>query len=243
MFLIPAIDLHEGKCVRVRRGELDTAKTYYEDPLVAAKNLRDAGAGLLHVVDLDAAVYGGSPNRETVERLAALPGLQIQVGGGVRELDTVEQFLGAGARRVVIGTMAVNEPETVLEWIRLWPGRLCVGLDAREGRVAVKGWTEQTDATVDELAKTYDIPETAAIVFTDITRDGMETGVHLEEVRRLARMISVPVIASGGVASLDDLRALAGAPETNIVGVISGRAVYEGRFNLNDAFAVRREDG
>lgn len=239
-FFIPAIDIAGGRCVRVAQGDLSTAKTYYEDPVHAAQILADAGADWLHVVDLDAAVSGVPVHGPIVECIAALGRMRVELGGGIRSLDAVERWLALGVTRVVVGTKAAQEPDTVKEWIRAHPGRICVGIDAKDGFVAVHGWTDVTNVPAVNLARVFDLPELAAIIYTDIARDGMRTGVNVESTRELAAAVSVPVIASGGLASIDDLSRLARTPERNIVGVISGRAIYEGAIDLAEAFAVRR---
>lgn len=240
MFLIPAIDLKDGRCVRLVQGAMESAKTYYSDPLDAAKFLVDAGADLLHVVDLDGAVSGNRVNRAAIEKLARL-GAKIQVGGGIRTFADVDALLSAGIDRVVIGTTAATNPDAVFDWIRKRPDKICVGLDARDGIVAVKGWNESASVGVAELARRFDVPELAAIIHTDISRDGMQTGVNIDAVRSLARIVSVPVIASGGAASIGEIERLAAAPEGNIAGVISGRAIYEGNIDVRKALTIRKK--
>lgn len=241
VFFIPAIDIKDGRCVRVAQGDLATAKTYYQDPEHAAAILADAGASWIHVVDLDAAVSGEAVNRAAVERIAKRPGIHIELGGGIRALESADRWFDVGVERVVVGTRAAREPDVVLEWIRERPGRICVGIDARDGFVAVHGWTDVTAVRAVDLAKRFDVPELAAAIYTDIARDGMQTGVNIAATRELAAAISAPVIASGGLGGIEDLRVLARTPERNIVGVISGRAVYEGSIDLAEAFTVRRE--
>ncbi|MBZ0270512.1 tRNA-dihydrouridine synthase [bacterium] len=242
MFLIPAIDVKGGKCVRVTRGDLDTATVYYEDPLDAALWLADAGAHLLHVVDLDAAVEGIPVNRAAIERIAVRAGVVLQIGGGVRDEAAIDAWLACGAARVIVGTVAANDPDRAMEWIRARPGRVGVALDSRDGEAATDGWTRGSGKRIADLAKRFDDPAVAVIVHTDIARDGTEAGANLAATRELARAVSVPVVVSGGVRDIDDIRRAAAAPEPNIAGVISGRAVYEKRFDIAEALGIAKEN-
>ena len=236
MNLYPAIDIKAGACVRLLRGDMDSATEYNPDPGDQARRFAEAGCGWIHVVDLDGAVSGGSVNREAV--LAVIgAGLPVQLGGGIRDLPAVEGWLRDGVRRVVLGTAALKDPDLVREAARAFPGRVAVGADARDGMVAAEGWVEASEVPVADLARRFEDSGVAAVVFTDIGRDGALGGINLEATAALARATSLPVIASGGVASIDDIRALAG-DGSGIEGVIAGRAVYDGRLDLAEALRV-----
>ncbi|MDX2102259.1 MAG: 1-(5-phosphoribosyl)-5-[(5-phosphoribosylamino)methylideneamino]imidazole-4-carboxamide isomerase [Alphaproteobacteria bacterium] len=237
MNLYPAIDLKGGQCVRLLRGAMDQATVYADDPAGQAARFQAAGCQWLHVVDLDGAIQGQPVNAPAVEAILAAVRVPVQLGGGIRDQGAVERWLGAGIARVILGTLALRSPETVVALARAYPGRIAVGIDARNGKVAVEGWVEESETTALDLAKRLEDAGVAALIYTDIDRDGALTGVNVEATRALAEAISIPVIASGGVASLDDIRRLkAEAPMLD--GVISGRALYDGRLNLGDALAV-----
>lgn len=231
--LIPAIDLLDGHCVRLSQGKYDEATVYGDDPAAVAAEFARHSIRRLHVVDLDGAKAGEPRNRSSVERiLAAVGELPVQLGGGLRNLASIEASLEVGVERVVLGTVALREPELVREAARQFPGRVAVGIDAMDGRVAVEGWLEASDVAVGELAKRFEDAGVAAIIYTDISRDGMLTGPNLEATVELAESVEIPVIASGGVSSEDDvLRAAALAPR-GISGAIVGRALYTGAVNL-----------
>ena len=234
MILYPAIDLKGGRCVRLLRGEMDAATVYGEDPAAQAAAFEVAGCRWLHVVDLDGAFAGRSANGAAVEAILARVSVPVQLGGGVRDRAALEGWLEKGVARVILGTAAVRDPAFVREAARAWPGRVAVGIDARGGRVAVEGWAETTGIEAVDLARRYEDAGVAALVYTDIERDGALSGPNVEATAALARAVSIPVIASGGVSSLDDLRALrdCGAP---LDGAISGRALYDGRIDLGKA--------
>ena len=234
MILYPAIDLKGGRCVRLLRGEMDAATVYGEDPAAQAAAFQAAGCRWLHVVDLDGAFAGRSANGAAVEAILARVSVPVQLGGGVRDRAALEGWLEKGVARVILGTAAVRDPAFVREAARAWPGRVAVGIDARGGRVAVEGWAETTGIEAVDLARRYEDAGVAALVYTDIERDGALSGPNVEATAALARAVSIPVIASGGVSSLDDLRALrdCGAP---LDGAISGRALYDGRIDLGKA--------
>ncbi|MBI1180727.1 MAG: 1-(5-phosphoribosyl)-5-[(5-phosphoribosylamino)methylideneamino]imidazole-4-carboxamide isomerase [Alphaproteobacteria bacterium] len=240
MILFPAIDLKDGKCVRLLYGDMEKATVYGEDPAAQARSFQEAGFEWLHLVDLNGAVEGRPVNAPAVEAILQAVDLPVQLGGGIRDMATIETWLGKGVRRVILGTMALRDPETVKQACRRFPGRIVVGIDARGGRVAVEGWVETSTMTVADLARAFEDAGVAAIVYTDIDRDGALTGVNVEATATLARATSIPVIASGGVASLDDLRALkaSGAP---LEGVISGRALYDGRLDPRAALELLRD--
>ena len=235
MILYPAIDLKDGACVRLRQGEMDQATVFNQDPGAQAKQFADAGCGWVHVVDLNGAFEGKPVNGAAVDAILTAVDVPIQLGGGIRSLDTAADWLERGVRRVVLGTVAVKDPEMVIEACRRWPGQVAVGIDARGGYVAVEGWAEQSTLSVFDLAARFEEAGVVAIVYTDIDRDGMMQGVNVEATASLAEKTAIPVIASGGIASLDDLRAL--KARGGIAGAISGRALYDGRLDIGAALA------
>jgi phosphoribosylformimino-5-aminoimidazole carboxamide ribotide isomerase len=239
VILYPAIDLKEGQAVRLRRGDMAQATVFNTDPAAQARAFVAAGAGWLHLVDLDGAFAGRPMNRAAVEAILAAVAVPCQLGGGIRDRFTIDSWLAAGVTRVILGTAALKDPELVKEACRVHPGRVAVGIDARGGRVAVQGWAETAEISALELALRFEDAGVAAIVFTDIDRDGLLGGANVEATAALAHQLSTPVIASGGVASLDDLRALRDAG--GIAGAIIGRALYDGRIVLKDALAVLRD--
>lgn len=236
MLVIPAIDLKEGKCVRLRQGKMEDSTVFGEDPVEMAKRWVDAGAERLHIVDLDGAFAGHPRNAEAVHAIAqAFPDLPIQIGGGIRDEDTVQAYLDAGVEFVIIGTRAVSAPHFVNDLCLEFPGRIIVGLDAKDGKLAVDGWSKLSHHDVIDLAQHFEADGVVAFVYTDIARDGMMKGPNVEATARLASNVRVPVIASGGISSLDDLRQLAENEEEGITGAIVGRALYEGAFTLDEA--------
>ena len=240
MILYPAIDLKDGAVVRLARGEMEAATKYADDPAAQARRFADAGAEWLHVVDLDGAISGKPVNRSAVAAILAAVTIPVQLGGGIRTMERAGEFIEQGASRIVLGTAALKDPDFVREACRAFPDRVAIGLDARNGKVAVEGWAETSDIEVTDLARKFEDEGVAALIHTDIERDGMLSGVNVEATASLARAVRIPVIASGGVASLDDLRALKEA-NAGIAGVISGRALYDGRLDLRAALALLRE--
>ncbi len=242
MLLIPAIDLKDGQCVRLRQGRMEDDTVFSDQPVEMAARWVAAGCRRLHLVDLNGAFAGEPVNGGAIRAIAArFPDLPIQVGGGIRDEATIDAYLQAGVGYCIIGTQAVKEPEFVARACRSFPGHIIVGLDAREGRVAINGWAEVTDIEVVELARRFQDDGVSAIVYTDIGRDGMMSGVNVEATAALADAIHVPVIASGGITSLRDLEALCRAKSRNLVGAITGRAIYEG--TLDFAEGQRYFDG
>ncbi|WP_371054680.1 1-(5-phosphoribosyl)-5-[(5-phosphoribosylamino)methylideneamino]imidazole-4-carboxamide isomerase [Rhodosalinus sp. K401] len=237
MILYPAIDLKDGKAVRLLRGEMEKATVFNDDPAAQARAFVEAGAEWLHLVDLNGAFAGRPVNAGAVEAiLAACPGMPAQLGGGIRDMATIERWLGAGLARVILGTVAVEQPELVREAARAFPGKVAVGIDARAGRVATRGWAEETEVEATDLARRFEDAGVAAIIYTDIDRDGAMGGPNVAATAALARAVSIPVIASGGVSSLDDLVALR---DTGVIaGAISGRALYDGKLDLKAALAA-----
>ena len=235
MILFPAIDLKDGQCVRLLRGDMDQATVFSDDPAGQAAAFVAAGASWLHVVDLNGAFAGAPVNGAAVEGIlgaAAAGGAQVQLGGGIRDLATIETWLAAGAARVILGTAAVKDPEIVKQACRQFPGRIAVGVDARGGLVAVEGWAETATMSEVELGRRFEDAGVAAIIYTDIDRDGALEGANVAATADLARALTTPVIASGGVSSLADLERLKPHEADGIVGVISGRAIYDGRLDL-----------
>ncbi len=236
MLLIPAIDLKQGRCVRLRQGRMEEDTVFSDDPVAMAGRWVEAGARRLHLVDLDGA-FAGKPVNATVIReiAAAFPELPIQVGGGIRDEETIDTYLAAGVQYVIIGTKAVSAPHFVGDVCAEFPGHIIVGLDAKDGKVAIDGWSKLSNHDVVDLAQHFERDGVEAIVYTDISRDGMMQGVNVEATRKLARSITIPVIASGGVTNMDDIRALQAAEEDGIMGAILGRALYEGSIDLAEA--------
>jgi phosphoribosylformimino-5-aminoimidazole carboxamide ribotide isomerase len=233
MILYPAIDLKDGQCVRLLRGEMASATVFGTDPAAQARAFEAAGCRWLHLVDLNGAFEGRPVNAAAVEAVLAAVTVPVQVGGGIRDRATLEGWLERGVARVILGTAALRQPELVREAARAHPGRVAVGVDARGGRVAVEGWAETTEVWAAELARRFEDAGVAAIVYTDIDRDGALEGPNVAATAALARAVAIPVIASGGIASLDDLRALKATGV--IAGAISGRALYEGRIGVAEA--------
>lgn len=238
MILIPAIDLKQGHCVRLRQGNMDETTVFSDDPVAMAGKWVAQGCGRLHLVDLDGAFEGEPINADVIEEISAsFPGLEIQIGGGIRTIETVEAYLEAGVSYVIIGTMAVKRPEFVTQLCSEFPGNVIIGLDARNGKVATHGWSEESEHDASDLARRFEDQGVAAIVYTDISRDGMMEGVNVEATRALAKSIDVPVIASGGVTDMDCIVQLNEVKDSGIEGVIIGRALYERTISLVEAQA------
>lgn len=233
MLIIPAIDLKDGKCVRLFQGDMDQETVYSGDPLAVAEAWVEAGARRLHLVDLDGARSGRPYNAAIIGRIvAAHPDLEVQVGGGIRDDDTIQAYLDAGVRYVIIGTSAVSTPHFVPDACIAFPGHVMVALDARDGKVAIDGWSKLSNHSVVDMAKRFERDGVEAIIYTDISRDGTLRGVNVEATAALARAITIPVIASGGVASLDDIRALSAVHGDGVAGAVVGKALYEGALEL-----------
>ena len=238
MILYPAIDLKGGQCVRLLRGDMDKATVFNTDPGDQAKAFATAGAAWVHVVDLDGAIAGCSANAPAVESILKNVAVPVQLGGGIRDEDGIARWLDAGVRRVILGTVALKNPALVKSACQRWPGRIVVGIDARNGFVAVEGWAKTSTMKALDLALAFENAGVAAIVYTDIGRDGAMAGPNVEATVDLAFALTTPVIASGGVSSLSDLKALKKHEESGIVGVFCGRALYDGRINLGEAVKV-----
>jgi phosphoribosylformimino-5-aminoimidazole carboxamide ribotide isomerase len=236
MLLIPAIDLKDGKCVRLRQGRMEDETVFSDDPVAMASRWVEAGARRLHIVDLNGAFEGKPVNAGVVNEIAAAhPGLPIQIGGGIRDEDTVQTYLDAGVEYVIIGTKAVSAPHFVNDLCLEFPGHIIVGLDAKDGKVAIDGWSKLSRHDVIDMARHFEQDGVEAIVYTDIGRDGMMRGVNIESTVKLAKAITIPVIASGGITNLDDIRALCAVTDEGIMGAITGRAIYEGSLDFAEA--------
>ena len=233
MLLIPAIDLKGGLCVRLRQGRMDDETVFSDDPLAVAQRWVDAGCRRLHIVDLDGAVSGSPENAEVIRGITErFPDIPVQVGGGIRDDDTIQSYLDAGVAYVIIGTKAVNAPHFVADVCAEFPGHIFIGLDARNGKVATDGWSKLSHHDVIDLAQQFERDGAECIVYTDIERDGMLSGANVEATVALARSIKIPVIASGGIHTIDDVRALCEVADEGIAGAITGRAIYEGSLDF-----------
>ena len=236
MLLIPAIDLKEGKCVRLRQGRMEDSTVFSTDPVAMAGKWVSAGAKRLHLVDLDGAFAGKPRNAEIIHKITeSFPDLPVQVGGGIRDEDTIQEYLNAGVSYVIIGTKAVSTPDFVSDVGVEFPGHIIVGLDAMNGKVAIDGWSKLSHHNVIDMAQRFEADGVAAIVYTDISRDGMLDGVNVEATAQLARSIDIPVIASGGIQNLDDILALGEVVADGVMGAITGRAIYEGTLDFAEA--------
>ena len=238
MILFPAIDLKEGLAVRLEQGDMARATVFHRDPAAQARAFEVQGFHYLHIVDLDGAFAGKPVNADAVDRILETIGIPVQLGGGVRDMATVEGWLGKGVDRVIIGTAAVRDPELVKNAAKKFPGRVAVGLDARDGKVAVEGWAETSELTALEIARRFEDAGVSAIIYTDIARDGLLKGINWEATIALAEAIAIPVIASGGLASMDDIRALLEPRARKLQGAIAGRAIYDGRLDVAEALKL-----
>ena len=240
VILFPAIDLKDGVCVRLEQGDRARARVFNRDPAVQAQEFEAQGFEYLHVVDLDGAFAGKPMNAAAVDRILEAVSLPVQLGGGIRDVATVEAWLGKGITRVIIGTAAVRDPELVKAAAQRFPRRVAVGLDARAGKVAVEGWAETSELTALDLARRFEDAGVAAIIYTDVARDGMLTGLNLDATIALADAISIPVIASGGLASIEDVKALTAPRAHKLAGASAGRALYDGRLDAAEALKLMR---
>jgi len=240
MLLFPAIDLKDGRCVRLREGDMATATVFADDPAAQASAFETQGFEYLHVVDLDGAFAGRAVNRAAIEAIRRATRFPVQLGGGIRDIGAIESWLASGVTRVILGTVAVRDPALVREACRRFPGRIVVGVDARAGLVAVEGWAEASSLTVADLAARFEDAGAAAIVFTDIGRDGLLKGLNLEATLALARSTRIPVIASGGLSGMDDIERLTAPGCAILEGAIAGRALYDGRIDVTRALALLR---
>ena len=240
MIVIPAIDLKQGKCVRLLQGRMEDATIYNENPAGQAKAFEEKGAELIHVVDLDGAFEGRPMNLDSIKAILAAVKIPIEVGGGIRTMDTIDLLLNAGVSRVILGTAALEVPGLLVLACKKYPGRVVAGIDAKDGKVAVRGWGDVSNVTALELAKKMEDAGVRAIIYTDISRDGMLTGHNFEATTALAKAVSTPIIASGGVKDLDDVKALLAVKDMGIEGVITGKAIYQGTMDLEEAIALTK---
>jgi phosphoribosylformimino-5-aminoimidazole carboxamide ribotide isomerase len=240
MILFPAIDLKGGACVRLQQGDMERATVFNRDPAAQAHIFEAQGFAYLHIVDLDGAFAGKPMNAQAVDRILQTVSMPVQLGGGIRDLATVEAWLGKGVTRVIIGTAAVRDPASVKEAARRFPGRVAVGLDTRDGKAAVQGWAETSELSALEIAKRFEGAGIAAIIHTDIARDGLLQGLNLDATIALADALAIPVVASGGLASLDDVKLLLAARARKLAGAVAGRALYDGRLDAAQALALIR---
>ncbi|MDP6625005.1 MAG: 1-(5-phosphoribosyl)-5-[(5-phosphoribosylamino)methylideneamino]imidazole-4-carboxamide isomerase [Nitrospinota bacterium] len=238
MFTIPAVDIKDGKCVRLIQGKMDKEIIYSDDPAEMAKKWEDLGAGLLHVVDLNGAIEGNTVNKKSIESILKNISIPIEVGGGIRDMETVETFINMGVQKIILGTAAKENPDFVKTACKNFPGRIVVGIDAKDGFVAVRGWVEKTEQKATEMAKKLEEFGVSAIIFTDVMRDGMLEGPNVERTRELAEFINIPVIASGGISELRDIENTLALKKYGVVGVIVGRALYDKKIDFKDVLAL-----
>ena len=240
MVVIPAIDIKGGRCVRLQQGEMSKETVYSDVPEEMAVKWVEKGAERLHLVDLDGAVEGKAVNKEVIRRIVAAVPIPIQLGGGIRDMETIETYLELGINQVILGTVAYKNPEFLTRICKEFAGRIILGVDARKDRVAVEGWTEETDMTVVQLAKVFENIGISAIIYTDIHRDGMSTGPNVEATKMLAQSVETPVIASGGISDIDDVVKILGLEEYGVIGMITGRALYRGTLDLAEAIELTK---
>ncbi|WP_020677031.1 1-(5-phosphoribosyl)-5-[(5-phosphoribosylamino)methylideneamino]imidazole-4-carboxamide isomerase [Geopsychrobacter electrodiphilus] len=241
MIILPAIDLKEGRCVRLEQGLMDKDTVYNDDPAAQALTWQEQGGELLHIVDLDGAFAGVPKNKAAIRAIVAAISIPSELGGGIRDLQTIEAYLELGVTRVILGTIAKENPLLVAEACKKFPGRIVVGIDAMKGLVAVRGWADVTEKLATEMAKEMEGFGVEAIIYTDIARDGMMQGPNIEATKALAEAINIPVIASGGLSSLDDIRRLMAIESSGVTGVITGKAIYSGAIDLREAVALTRQ--
>ncbi|MGD8228355.1 MAG: 1-(5-phosphoribosyl)-5-[(5-phosphoribosylamino)methylideneamino]imidazole-4-carboxamide isomerase [Desulfobacteraceae bacterium] len=238
MLVIPAIDIKGGRCVRLQQGEMSKETVYSEVPEEMAVKWVEKGAERLHLVDLDGAVQGKAVNKEVIRKIVAAVPIPIQLGGGIREMETIETYLGLGINQVILGTVAYKKPEFLARVCKEFAGRIILGVDARKDRVAIEGWTEETDMTVAQIAERFENIGISAIIYTDIHRDGMSTGPNVEATKTLAQTVEIPVIASGGISGIDDVAKILALEEYGVMGMITGRALYKGTLDLEEAIRL-----
>jgi phosphoribosylformimino-5-aminoimidazole carboxamide ribotide isomerase len=241
MIIIPAVDIKNGKCVRLLQGRMEAETIFSDDPAAMAQRWTDEGAEWIHLVDLDGAVEKRPQNLRAIEKILSTVSIPLQLGGGIRDIETIRMYFEMGIQRVIIGTEAIKNPELVKTACEQFPGRIVVGIDAHQGYVAIEGWTETTEVSAVDLAKRFENCGVAAINFTDIQRDGMQSGPNIDETVQLANAVSIPIFASGGVSSIDDIRHLLPHEKVGIAGVITGRALYEGTLSLKEAIQLAKQ--
>ncbi len=240
MIIIPAVDIKQGKCVRLLQGRMEDTTQYSEDPVKMAQRWEREGASLIHVVDLDGAFAKEVRNLKTIQGILTGVNVPIQVGGGIRDLKTIEMYINIGVSRVIIGSEALYNPDLVKEACLKFSGRIVVGIDARNGKVAVEGWSRTSETTAIDLAKQFESCGVAAINFTDIHRDGMQTGPNIQETAALAEAVSIPIVASGGVGTIQDIKNLLKIESKGVIGIITGKALYEGSLDLKEAIRISK---
>lgn len=238
MLFFPAIDLKDGQCVRLKQGEISQATIFDTDPIARAQSFLDAGCSWLHLVDLNGAFEGRPINQKVVENILENVNIKIQLGGGIRSFKTIDLWLSLGINRVILGTMALNNPDLVIRACKKYPEKIAVGIDAREGMVAVEGWVKQSKIKAIDLAKKFEDAGVCAIIYTDITRDGVLTGPSIDETVTLAKSVNIPIIVSGGVSSIEDIKEIKTKESSGIIGAISGRAIYDNRLNISECNKV-----
>jgi len=241
LVVIPAIDIKNGRCVRLKQGQMSRETIYSEVPEEMALRWYSEGAERLHLVDLDGAVEGRPVNGEIVEKIVNAVPVPVQLGGGIRDLQTIKSYLDLGVEQIILGTVAFKDPGFIATACEKFPGRVILGIDAKEGRVAIEGWTEETGISPIEMARRYESLDISAIIYTDIKRDGMGTGPNIEATRDLAESIDIPVIASGGISGIDDVKRILSLKRYGVTGMITGRALYEGTLSLADAIEILKE--
>ncbi len=241
MKIIPAIDIKNGNCVRLLQGRMDAETIYSSEPVSIARRWQKEGAEIIHIIDLDGAFKQQPQNLNSIRNILENVDIDVQVGGGIRNEDTINMFFDLGVKKVIIGTEAIKNPKIVIEACKKFPNKIVVGIDARDGMVAIEGWTKTTRTKAIDLAKQYEGIGVAAINFTDIHRDGMQTGPNIEETQRLAAAISIPVVASGGVSTIQDIRNLLPLARFGVMGIITGKALYSGTLSLNEAIKLTKQ--
>jgi phosphoribosylformimino-5-aminoimidazole carboxamide ribotide isomerase len=240
LIVIPAIDIKNGRCVRLRQGRMSDETVYSDFPEEVAARWYSKGAERIHIVDLDGAVKGRPVNSDTIKKIVKAVQVPTQLGGGIRDLDTIKSYLDLGITQVILGTVAYKNPELVTDACNLFLGRIILGIDASKGRVAVEGWVERTEITPAYMAKRFENDGISAVIYTDIQRDGMTSGPNIEATKELAEAITIPVIASGGISGTDDIRKVMSLEKYGVTGVITGRALYEGTMDLTEAIKITR---
>jgi phosphoribosylformimino-5-aminoimidazole carboxamide ribotide isomerase len=240
VIVIPAIDLHDGQCVRLLQGDFNRVTVYADDPVQMAQEWQKQGAERLHIVDLDGSLAGKPRNGDIIRTIAKTLSIPVELGGGIREMAVIDEYLAAGVEWVILGTAAIRNRQLLHDAAQKYPGRIILGLDAKEGMISVQGWTETTSLSVKDVVDGLSALDLAAVIYTDIARDGMQTGVNVEATRRLAQMTRIPVIASGGVSNIQDIRLVSEIESDGVIGVIAGKALYAGTLSLPEAIAAAR---
>jgi phosphoribosylformimino-5-aminoimidazole carboxamide ribotide isomerase len=242
MLIIPAIDLKEGQCVRLSQGQMDRATVYSQNPAEVAKRWESTGAQRLHIVDLDGAISGKPKNKDVIRSIRSAISIPVQLGGGIRDIKTIDEYLAAGIDDIILGTAAIKNPELLEKSCKMFPGKIIIGIDARNDRVSVQGWTEKTEMSAVDFAQQLDSSAVSAIIFTDIKRDGMLVGPNIESTAQLAKAVAIPVIASGGVSCIEDIKRLLEIESFGVKGIIIGRALYTGDIDLRECIELAKKD-